>query len=125
MIEDFGEFVVRISDRQRFLKDIRAALSSEDQWQKNASVGLFPVEYSKDELVLTRDTAQRQNDAMRLAIAQKLPKYSHQLKFRRHLIKERQHQRDVAISHQNHVYTLDRLLARSSIAPSQAPAFVE
>jgi hypothetical protein len=86
VIEDFGEFVVRISDRQRFLKDIRAALSSEDQWQKNASVELFPVEYSKDELVSTRNTAQRQNDAMRLAIAQKLPKYSHQFEHRIALI---------------------------------------
>lgn len=85
VIGDFGEFVVRISDRQRFLKDIRAALSS-DQWQKNASVELFPVEYSKDELVQTRDTAQRQNDAMRLAIAQKLPKYSHQFEHRIALI---------------------------------------
>jgi hypothetical protein len=48
-----------------------------------------------------------------------------QLEFRRHLIKERQHQRDATISHKNHIYALDRLLARSSIAPSQAPAFVE
>jgi len=47
------------------------------------------------------------------------------LKFRRHLIKERQHQGDATISHQNHIDALDRLLARSSIAPSQAPAFVE
>ena len=48
-----------------------------------------------------------------------------ELEFRRHLIKERQHQRDATISHKNHIYALDRLLARSSIAPSQAPAFVE
>jgi hypothetical protein len=86
VIRDFGEFVVRISDPQRFIKDIRAALSSEDRWQQNASVELFPVEYSKDELVQTRDTAQRQNDAMRLAIAQKLPKYSHQFEHRIALI---------------------------------------
>jgi hypothetical protein len=44
---------------------------------------------------------------------------------RRHLIKERQHQGDATISHENHIYALDRRLARSSIAPSQAPAFVE
>jgi hypothetical protein len=48
-----------------------------------------------------------------------------QLEFRRHLIKERQHQRDATISHKNHIYALDGLLARSSIAPSQARAFVE
>src|SRR6266404_6638572 len=48
-----------------------------------------------------------------------------QFEFRRHLIKERQHQRDVTISHQNHIDALDRLLARSSIAPGQAPAFVK
>src|SRR5260221_11274222 len=48
-----------------------------------------------------------------------------QLEFRRHLIKERQHQGDATISHKNHIYALDRLLARSSIAPSQAPAFVK
>ena len=47
------------------------------------------------------------------------------LEFRRHLIKERQHQRDATISHKNYIYALDRLLARSSIAPSQAPAFVK
>jgi hypothetical protein len=40
-----------------------------------------------------------------------------QLEFRRHPIKERQHQTDATISHQNHIYALDRLLARSSIAP--------
>jgi hypothetical protein len=48
-----------------------------------------------------------------------------QLEFRRHLIKERQHQKDAIISHKSHIYALDRLLARSSIAPSQAPAFVQ
>ena len=48
-----------------------------------------------------------------------------QLEFRRHLIKERQHQRDATISRKNYIYALDRLLARSSIAPSQAPAFLE
>jgi hypothetical protein len=48
-----------------------------------------------------------------------------QLEFRRHLIKERQHQRDATISHKNHIYALDRFLARSPIAPSQAPAFVK
>jgi hypothetical protein len=48
-----------------------------------------------------------------------------QLEFRRHLIKERQHQREATISHKNHIYALDRLPARSSIAPSQAPAFVK
>jgi hypothetical protein len=48
-----------------------------------------------------------------------------ELVFRRHLIKERQHQRDATISHKNYIYALDRLLARSSIAPSQAPAFVK
>jgi hypothetical protein len=48
-----------------------------------------------------------------------------ELEFRRHLIKERQHQRDATISHKNYIYALDRLLARSSIAPSQAPAFVK
>jgi hypothetical protein len=48
-----------------------------------------------------------------------------QSEFRRHLIKERQHERDATISHKNHIYALDRLLARSSIAPSQAPAFVK
>ena len=54
------------------------------------------------------------------------PPYSNgQLEFRRHLIKERQHQRDTAISHKNHINALDGLLARSPIAPSQAPAFVE
>src|SRR5260221_13093371 len=47
------------------------------------------------------------------------------LEFRRLRIKERQHQRDATISHQNHIDALDRRLARSSIAPSQAPAFVE
>jgi len=31
----------------------------------------------------------------------------------------------MTISHKNHVYALDRLLPRSSIAPSQAPAFVK
>src|SRR5258707_14785041 len=53
------------------------------------------------------------------------PSSGGELEFRRHLIKERQHQRDATISHQNHIYALDRLLARSSIAPSQAPAFVK
>jgi hypothetical protein len=48
-----------------------------------------------------------------------------ELGFRRQLIKERQHQRDATISNKNYIYALDRLLARSSIAPSQAPAFVE
>jgi hypothetical protein len=48
-----------------------------------------------------------------------------QLEFRRHLIKERQHERDATISNKNHIDALDRLLARSSIAPSQAPAFVK
>jgi hypothetical protein len=48
-----------------------------------------------------------------------------QLELRRHLIKERQHERDATISHKNHIYALDMLLARSSIAPSQAPAFVK
>jgi len=48
-----------------------------------------------------------------------------QLELRRHLIKERQHERDATISHKNHIYALDWLLARSSIAPSQAPAFVQ
>ena len=48
-----------------------------------------------------------------------------QLEFRRHLIKERQHQRDATISHQSHIYALDSLLARWSKAPSQAPTFVE
>src|SRR6266478_719562 len=48
-----------------------------------------------------------------------------QSEFRRHLIKECQHQGDTTISHQNHIYALDRLTARSSIAPSQAPAFVK
>ena len=43
-----------------------------------------------------------------------------QLEFRRHLIKERQHERDATILHKNHIYALDRLLARSSIAPRQA-----
>jgi hypothetical protein len=86
VIRDFGEFVVRISDTQRFLSDIRAALSDEDQWQRHASVELLPVEYSKDELVPTRDAAQRQNDVMRLAIAQKLPKYRHQFEHRIALI---------------------------------------
>lgn len=86
VIKAFGEFVVRISDPQRFLSDIQAALSDEDQWQHHASVGLFPVEYSKDELVPTKDAAQRQNDAMRLPIAQKLPKYSYQFEHRIALI---------------------------------------
>lgn len=86
VIEDFGEFVVRISDPQRFSSDIQAALSDEDQWQRRASVELFRVEYSKDELVPTREAAQRQNDAMRLAIAQKLPKYSYQFEHRIALI---------------------------------------
>jgi hypothetical protein len=36
-----------------------------------------------------------------------------QSEFRRHLIKERQHQRDATISHQNDIW----LLTRSSIAP--------
>jgi len=45
--------------------------------------------------------------------------------FRRHLIKERQHQGDATISHEGHIYALDGLLARASIAPSQAPAFVK
>jgi hypothetical protein len=48
-----------------------------------------------------------------------------ELELRRHLIKERQHERDATISHKYHVYALDRLLARSSKAPSQAPAFVK
>ena len=48
-----------------------------------------------------------------------------QLAFRRHLVEERQHQEDATISHQSHIYALDRLLARSSIAPRQAPAFLE
>ena len=48
-----------------------------------------------------------------------------QLEFRRHLIKERQHQRDATIPHQSHIYALDSLPARSSKAPSQAPTFVE
>jgi hypothetical protein len=48
-----------------------------------------------------------------------------QSEFRRHLIKERQHERDATISHKDHIYALDWLLARSSIAPSQAPAFVK
>jgi hypothetical protein len=48
-----------------------------------------------------------------------------QLAFRRYLIEERQHQRYATIPHQNHIYALDRLLARSSVAPRQAPAFVE
>ena len=47
------------------------------------------------------------------------------LEFRRHLIKERQHQRDATISHQSHIDAFDRFLARSPVAPSQAPAFVE
>ncbi|MBI3043440.1 MAG: hypothetical protein HYY78_11535 [Betaproteobacteria bacterium] len=86
VIGDFGEFVVRISDPQRFCSDIQAALSDEDQWQHHARVEVFLVEYSKDELVPTRDAAQRQNDAIRLAIAQKLPKYSHQFEHRIALI---------------------------------------
>src|SRR6267143_4469408 len=45
--------------------------------------------------------------------------------FRRHLIKERQHQIDLTISHQNHIHAFDRLLARSSIAPKQAASFAE
>jgi hypothetical protein len=53
------------------------------------------------------------------------PYFGRQSEFRRHLIKERQHQRDATISHQNDTYALDRLLTRLSIAPSQAPAFVE
>jgi hypothetical protein len=48
-----------------------------------------------------------------------------QSEFRRHLIKERQHERDATISHKNHIYALDGRLAWSSVAPSQAPAFVE
>src|SRR5712671_6380557 len=48
-----------------------------------------------------------------------------ELVFRRHLIKKREHQGDATISHKNHIYALDRLLAQSSIAPSQAPAFVK
>jgi len=86
VIEDFGEFVVRISDAQRFCSDIQAALSDKDRWQHHASVELIPVEYSKDELVPTRDAAQQQNDVMRLAIAQKLPKYSYQFEHRIALI---------------------------------------
>jgi hypothetical protein len=86
VIRDFGEFVVRISDRQRFLREIQSALSEEDQWQHHASVELFQVEYSKDELLPTRDAAQRQNDAMRLAIAQKLPNFSFQFEHRVALI---------------------------------------
>jgi len=86
VIRDFGEFVVRISDPQRFLLDIQAALSDDDQWQHHASVELFPVEYSKDELVPARGPAQRQNDAIRLAIAQKLSKYSYQFEHRIALI---------------------------------------
>jgi len=45
--------------------------------------------------------------------------------FRRHLIKERQHERDATIPHKNHIHALDGLLARLSIAPGQAPAFVK
>ena len=47
------------------------------------------------------------------------------LGFRRHLIKERQHQRYATISHEGHIYALDGLLTRASVAPSQAPAFVK
>ena len=48
-----------------------------------------------------------------------------ELEFRRQLIEERQHQGDATISHQNHIFAPDKRLARRSIAPSQAPAFVE
>ncbi len=67
--KDFGEFVVRISDPQRFLSDFRAALSENDPWQHRAHVKWIPVECSKDELVPTRVADQRQTDVMRFAIS--------------------------------------------------------
>jgi len=48
-----------------------------------------------------------------------------ELECRRHFIKKCQHQGDATISHKNHIDALDGLMARSSIAPSQAPAFVK
>ncbi|HMH19479.1 MAG TPA: hypothetical protein VK572_15185 [Burkholderiales bacterium] len=106
VIDAFGEFVVRISNPQRFCSDIEAALSDEDQWQHHASVGLFPVAYSKDELVPTRDAVQRQNDATRLSIAQKLPRDSYQFEHRIALISYAQipHDAEVGELPPEHLY---------------------
>jgi hypothetical protein len=84
--KDFGDVVVRIADPQRFLCDIRLALSREGRWQRNAEIALFQVEYSKDELVPTRDTTQRAHDLMQLAIAQKIRAYDYQFEHRIALI---------------------------------------
>lgn len=81
-MEDFGRFVVRISDRQKLLNDIRTALNCDDRWQRHAQLELHPVKYSKGEHMHTRTDLQRQNNVLQFSIAQKRPEYAYQFEHR-------------------------------------------